>query len=84
VHLRDNGYSSIEATHEAQAQWVDHVASLVKGTIRASESCNSWYLGANVPGKPRVYMAYIAGLPSYREKCTEVADAGYQGFRLAP
>ena len=83
AYLRDNGCSAIEATPEAQDQWVEHVASLVTGTIRASEACNSWYLGANVPGKPRVYMAYVGGQPLYRERCTEIVAAGYEGFRLS-
>jgi cation diffusion facilitator CzcD-associated flavoprotein CzcO len=83
VHLRDHGYRSIEPTQDAQARWVDYVASLVKGTIRASESCNSWYLGANVPGKPRVFMVYVAGQPLYREQCAAIAAAGYEGFALA-
>jgi cation diffusion facilitator CzcD-associated flavoprotein CzcO len=83
AHVRAEGHRSIEATDEAQAQWVDHVASLVVGTVRASERCNSWYTGANVPGKPRVYLAYTAGQPTYRRICDEVADDGYRGFRFA-
>ena len=83
VHLRENAMTTVEATDEAQDAWVEHVASLANGTIRASESCNSWYIGANVPGKPRVYQAYIGGQPLYRQKCDEVAAAGYEGFRLS-
>jgi cyclohexanone monooxygenase len=83
VHLRDNAMTTVEATIDAQDAWVEHVASLANGTIRASESCNSWYIGANVPGKPRVYQAYIGGQPLYRQKCDEVAAAGYEGFRLS-
>lgn len=45
--------------------------------------CNSWYLGANVPGKPRVFMPLI-GFPAYADKCREVAEAGYEGFTLSP
>jgi cation diffusion facilitator CzcD-associated flavoprotein CzcO len=82
IHLREHGRRAIEATAEAQDEWVEHVASLVVGTIRASESCNSWYLGANVPGKPRVYLAYTAGQPLYRQKCDAVAAAGYEGFAI--
>ena len=44
-------------------------------------TCNSWYLGANVPGKPRVFMPYL-GFPPYVQKCNEVAEKGYQGFSL--
>ena len=83
VHLREHSMTTVEATDEAQDAWVAHVASLADGTIRASESCNSWYIGANVPGKPRVYQAYVGGQPMYRQKCDEVAAAGYDGFRLS-
>ena len=43
---------------------------------------DSWYLGANIPGKPRVFMPYLGGVGAYREKCDEVRDAGYEGFIL--
>jgi cyclohexanone monooxygenase len=58
------------------------VASLVKGSVRTSEGCNSWYLGANVPGKKRVYMPYAGGIGAYRRKCDEVAESGYLGFTI--
>ena len=83
LHLERNGKRAVEATSEAQDAWVEHVASLAHGTIRASESCNSWYIGANVPGKPRVYQAYIGGQPLYRQKCDEIAAAGYEGFAFS-
>jgi cation diffusion facilitator CzcD-associated flavoprotein CzcO len=82
-YLERNGKRAVEATSEAQDAWVEHVASLAHGTIRASQSCNSWYIGANVPGKPRVYQAYIGGQPLYRQKCDEVAAAGYEGFAFS-
>ena len=44
---------------------------------------NSWYVGANIPGKPRVFMPYIGGFPAYSQKCNEVAATGYDGFTLA-
>ena len=50
--------------------------------MRTAPSCNSWYVGANVPGKKRVYMPYSGGLPVYRQKCDEIAAAGYTGFVL--
>jgi cyclohexanone monooxygenase len=43
---------------------------------------NSWYMGANIPGKPRIFMPYVGGVPAYKKKCDEVAANGYQGFRL--
>ena len=82
-YLQSNGKRAVEATTEAQDAWVEHVASLAHGTIRASDACNSWYIGANVPGKPRVYQAYIGGQPLYRQKCDEIAAAGYEGFRFS-
>ena len=50
---------------------------------RCTESCNSWYLGANVPGKTRTYMPYAGGLTTYMQHCREVVNAGYTGFDLA-
>jgi cation diffusion facilitator CzcD-associated flavoprotein CzcO len=81
-HLRTQGRRSIEATVEAQDAWTDHAASLVSGLVRASDACNSWYVGANVPGKRRIHMPYVGGLPAYRQKCDEVVAAGYEGFIL--
>jgi cyclohexanone monooxygenase len=80
VHLRSGGYTSIEATVEAQDAWVDHVNAVADTTLYPT--CNSWYLGANVPGKPRVFMPLI-GFPPYVEKCNQVAAKGYEGFVLA-
>jgi cation diffusion facilitator CzcD-associated flavoprotein CzcO len=83
AHLRDNGHTTIEPTPEAQEQWVEHVNETAKGTMWTAPSCNSWYLGANVPGKPRVFMPYVAGLPAYIEKIDAIAARGYDGFVLA-
>jgi cation diffusion facilitator CzcD-associated flavoprotein CzcO len=79
-HMREHGYTTVEATHDAQEEWVTHVASLVEGTIRASDSCNSWYLGSNVPGKRRVYMSYVGGQILYKQKCDEIVRDNYRGF----
>jgi cyclohexanone monooxygenase len=79
AHLRARGLSRIEATPEAQAAWVAHVNEVADSTLYPS--CNSWYLGSNVPGKPRVFMPYL-GFPAYVEKCIQVAAHGYEGFRL--
>ncbi|MGD9984803.1 MAG: cyclohexanone monooxygenase, partial [Porticoccaceae bacterium] len=72
--------STIEATKEAEDAWVDHVNEVAAGTL--VNSCSSWYLGANIPGKQRVFMPYIGGFPPYVEKCNEVARKGYEGFAL--
>ena len=68
---------SIEATQAAQDDWVAHVNEVADGTL--FPLANSWYMGANVPGKPRVFMPYIGGFPVYRDKCNEVAANGYEG-----
>jgi cyclohexanone monooxygenase len=72
--------AAIEASEPAQDAWVDHVNEVAAGTVYPM--ANSWYLGANVPGKPRVFMPYIGVFPVYRDKCDEVAANGYAGFRL--
>ncbi|MGV0787745.1 NAD(P)/FAD-dependent oxidoreductase [Mycolicibacterium sp. XJ2] len=82
-YLRANGYRSIEALPDAQREWIEHATSLVAPTVLDHPSCNSWYNGGNVPGKKRMYMGYTAGIPEYRRRCDEVADAGYTGFKLA-
>jgi cation diffusion facilitator CzcD-associated flavoprotein CzcO len=80
AHLVEHGYGRIEATNEAQSQWVDHVNAIADFTL--FPTCNSWYLGANVPGKTRVFMPCL-GFPPYAEKCAEVARSGYEGFALS-
>jgi cation diffusion facilitator CzcD-associated flavoprotein CzcO len=79
-YLRENGHRRIEATLEAQDAWVDFVNTVADFTL--FPSCNSWYLGANVPGKPRVFMPLL-GFPTYVEKCNDVAAKGYEGFALS-
>jgi cyclohexanone monooxygenase len=71
---------AIEATAAAQDAWVDHVNEVAYETL--FPLANSWYIGANVPGKPRVFMPYIGGFPTYRQTCEEVAAKGYEGFAL--
>jgi cyclohexanone monooxygenase len=80
THMRENGIAAIEATEEAEDSWMDHVNRVAEGTMYTAESCNSWYLGANVPGKTRQFMPYIGGVGRYRNKCEEIAANGYQGF----
>ena len=80
AHLRDQGLATIEATLPAQDAWVEFVNAVAGMTLYPS--CNSWYLGANVPGKPRVFMPLI-GFPTYAEQCAAVAAKGYEGFTLS-
>lgn len=79
-YVRTNGYKSIEATKAAEENWWQHVQEVAQ--IGLKQSTDSWYLGANVEGKPRVFMPYLGGCPAYQEKCQEVINNGYQGFDL--
>ena len=78
--MRAQGHTRIEADVKAEAQWVSRVNYVASQTI--FPGCNSWYLGANVPGKTRVFMPLL-GFPAYVEKCDEVRKAGYAGFAFA-
>ncbi len=80
--LGANGLDAIEATVEAEDAWVDQVNQLANATL--FPRANSWYMGANVPGKPRVFLPYVGGFPQYRATCDDVAAAGYRGFTLTP
>ena len=80
-YLRDQGLARIEAQPQAQAEWMAHNEDVAKETLRSST--DSWYLGANIAGKPRVFMPYIGGFPTYVSKCEEVAAKGYEGFVLS-
>ncbi|MGJ7506254.1 flavin-containing monooxygenase [Variovorax sp. GT1P44] len=74
------GLATIEATDAAEREWVAHVNAIASHTVFLS--CNSWYLGANIPGKPRMFMPLAGGFPSYAQRCAEVAAQGYAGFAL--
>ena len=82
IYMRDRGHRAIEAALDAQEAWVAHVNEV--GHMTLYPQANSWYMGANVPGKPRVFMPYIGGVGLYRQKCDEVAAKGYEGFVLTP
>lgn len=76
--MKSNRKATIEADAEAQETWVQHVNAVAGMTLYTS--CSSWYLGANVPGKPRVFMP-LPGFPAYAQQCADVAQNGYRGFR---
>jgi cation diffusion facilitator CzcD-associated flavoprotein CzcO/acetyl esterase/lipase len=80
AHVRDKGFTTIEPTQTAEDGWVVHVNDCADMTLHPR--ANSWYIGANVPGKPRVFMPYIGGVDRYRKACDEVAGSEYLGFRL--
>src|SRR6267154_47009 len=81
--MRRTGKTTIEATPAAQDQWVAHVNEIVNATLMTS--ANSWYMSANIPGKPRAFLPYLGpeGVGGYRKKCDEIAAKGYEGFELA-
>ena len=78
AYMREQGKTRVEATEPAQDAWVLHVAEVASFSLFSR--ANSWYTGANIPGKPRVVMPYTGGQPMYRERCEAVAKAGYEGF----
>ena len=80
VHLRRHCLATMEASREAEEKWVAHVNEVASGTLYPQ--ANSWYMGANIPGKPRIFMPYIGGVGVYRRICDEVAAKGYDGFVL--
>jgi cyclohexanone monooxygenase len=79
-HLTDRQMDCIEASRPAENDWVQHVNDVADTTLYPSAA--SWYMGANIPGKPRVFMPYIGGVGAYRQKCDEIAANGYEGFTL--
>jgi cation diffusion facilitator CzcD-associated flavoprotein CzcO len=78
--LRETNRTHIEPLADSETEWIAHVNEVAEGTMYTAPSCNSWYLGANIPGKPRIFMPYVGGYPRYRERCEREASSGYQGF----
>jgi hypothetical protein len=79
--MRVRGLKRIEPRPDAMDDWVEQVNAAANATL-LPQAHHSWYLGANVPGKPRVFMPYAGGMARYRDICTDVARAGYRGFAL--
>jgi cation diffusion facilitator CzcD-associated flavoprotein CzcO len=82
AHMRERGLAEVDPTADAEDEWVRHVEEVGNATL--FPTADSWYMGSNVPGKPRVFMAYIGGVGLYRERCDEIAAKGYEGFALDP
>ncbi|MBT5913129.1 MAG: NAD(P)/FAD-dependent oxidoreductase [Rhodospirillaceae bacterium] len=80
-YMRDNNHTRVVAEVEAQQQWVDHVREVADSTLYPL--ANSWYMGANIPGKARVFMPYVAGVEAYTKECNRVTQNGYQGFEFS-
>ncbi len=76
--MRDQGHDRVEPTTEAVDDWVREVAEVAEPSLRSK--CDSWYIGSNIEGKPRVFMPYIGGFPRYVETCRSVAEDDYRGF----
>ncbi len=79
-YMRERELDTMEATREAEDEWVAHVNEVAYTTLYPQ--ANSWYMGANIPGKPRIFMPYIGGVGPYRQICNEVAAKGYDGFAM--
>jgi cation diffusion facilitator CzcD-associated flavoprotein CzcO len=79
-HMRRQGLTVIEPTDEAEQAWSQHAAEVAGATLYPKT--NSWYMGANIPGKARRFQVYLGGFSAYRERCLEIAGSGYEGFRL--
>jgi cyclohexanone monooxygenase len=80
AHMRHRGFEAMEATRQAEDKWVSHVNEVASATLYPQ--ANSWYMGANIPGKPRIFMPYIGGVGPYRQICNDVAAKGYEGFAM--
>ena len=81
-YMRDRDLDAMEANTDAEDTWVAHVNEVAQGTLYPQ--ANSWYMGANIPGKPQIFMPYIGGVGVYRQICNDVAAKGYEGFAMTP
>ena len=77
-YMKNNGFKVVDAERQAELDWSQHVKNLADETL--FPQTDSWYLGANIPGKPRVFLPYAGGFGTYRKLCDEVAEKGYEGF----
>jgi cyclohexanone monooxygenase len=80
-YMRQERFDCIEASPQAERDWVGHVNQVADSTLYPL--ANSWYVGANIPGKPRVFMPYVGGFDRYKRHCDAIAAKGYEGFKLS-
>jgi cyclohexanone monooxygenase len=80
AYMRGRSLDTMEAQRDAEDKWVAHVNEVAYTTLYPQ--ANSWYMGANIPGKPRIFMPYIGGVGAYRQICNDVAAKGYEGFAM--
>jgi cyclohexanone monooxygenase len=81
-YMRERDLAAMEANRDAEDNWVAHVNEVASTTLYPQ--ANSWYMGANIPGKPQIFMPYIGGVGVYRQICNDVAAKGYEGFVMTP
>ena len=81
TYMNGQGLATIEPKQESESRWIAHVNEVAEGTMFTAPSCNSWYLGANIEGKPRIFMPYVGGFPQYRVHCESETNQGYPGFQ---
>ena len=81
-NMRAKGINRAEADADAEVKWVEHVNEVANSTLYPQ--ANSWYVGANIPGKPRIFMPYVGGVEAYKKICDEVVEKGYEGITLSP
>ena len=82
AHMRAKDLHHVEAQDQASAQWMQEVNQAAAATL-LPKAKHSWYLGANIPGKPRVFMPYAGGMAHYRKRCETITANGYEGFLMA-
>ncbi len=80
-YMREHHFTCVEPHVEAEDGWVAHVNAVANQTL--FPLANSWYIGANIPGKPRIFMPYVGGVGNYRMMCQQIAENGYEGFALS-
>ncbi|MEK7216732.1 MAG: NAD(P)/FAD-dependent oxidoreductase, partial [Chloroflexota bacterium] len=81
AHMQSEGYARIEADQEAEDRWVKHNDAVAQATLYPK--ANSWYMGANIPGKPRIFMPYVGGVHTYTQLCNDIVAKGYEGFTFS-
>ena len=82
AHMKAEGLKRVEPLPQASAQWMQEVNQAAAATL-LPKAKHSWYLGANIPGKPRVFMPYAGGMAHYRKRCETITANGYEGFLMA-
>ncbi|MCH9673447.1 MAG: NAD(P)/FAD-dependent oxidoreductase [Gammaproteobacteria bacterium] len=80
TYMTQHGYNRAEAQRDAEANWVTHNNDVANSTLYPK--ANSWYMGANIPGKPRIFMPYVGGVHNYYQRCNAVKANGFEGFDL--